>query len=604
MSYLGDFPTSALVVFNFNTASFTDGSPITLGGTPALSVYKNSTTESTAGITLSVDYDSRTGMHHVAIDTSADGTFYASGNDFSVVITTGTVGGTSVVGRVVGEFSINNRGGNVTRWNGTAVASPATAGIPDVNVKNINNVAATSVTTINANLGTTQPVNFTGTGASALAKSDMVDIAGAAVSTSSAQIGANVVNVKGSASAGAAGYVGIDWSAINAPTTAVNLSGTTIATVTNQLTAAAIATGVWQDATAGDFTVASSIGKSLYTGNHAPGAASGLSLVGSSMDVSSINSVATSSVTTVNANIGTTQPANFTGTGASALIKSDAVDVAGSAAATSLVTIVWDSLISGHTTTGTFGGSLNAAGSAGDPWATSLPGAYTAGTAGYIVGNNLDTQVSTRAPSATALSTAQWTNTLATNLGTLASHDPGATLGTSTLTQAQVTGGAYALNSASFAFNAALDFTTAQKAATLARVTLVDTTTTNTDMRGTDNAALAATALSTAQWTNALATNLGTLAGHDPGSTLAAASDVPTASQNAAAVIASTITELSAIPAASPTLSQAIAMLFMALRNQLDITDANKTLYKDDGTALGSKALSDDGTTYTEAKLA
>ena len=44
------------------------------------------------------------------------------------------------------------------------------------------------------------------------------------------------------------------------------------------------------------------------------------------------------------------------------------------------------------------------------------------------------------------------------------------------------TAGAYALNSASFAFNAALDFTTTQKAATLARVTLVDTTTTNTDM--------------------------------------------------------------------------------------------------------------------------
>lgn len=53
-------------------------------------------------------------------------------------------------------------------------------------------------------------------------------------------------------------------------------------------------------------------------------------------------------------------------------------------------------------------------------------------------------------------------------------------IGTSTLTQTQVTGGAYALNNASFAFNAALDFTTAQKAATLARVTLVDTLTTYT----------------------------------------------------------------------------------------------------------------------------
>lgn len=68
----------------------------------------------------------------------------------------------------------------------------------------------------------------------------------------------------------------------------------------------------------------------------------------------------------------------------------------------------------------------------------------------------------------------------ASAVNTLTSHDPGATIGTSTLTQAQVTGGAYAINSASFGFNAALDFTTTQKAATLARVTLVDNLTTYT----------------------------------------------------------------------------------------------------------------------------
>lgn len=44
-----------------------------------------------------------------------------------------------------------------------------------------------------------------------------------------------------------------------------------------------IASGVWQDSTAGDFAVASSIGKSLYTSGNAPGAASGISIVGSAM---------------------------------------------------------------------------------------------------------------------------------------------------------------------------------------------------------------------------------------------------------------------------------------------------------------------------------
>ncbi len=142
-----------------------------------------------------------------------------------------------------------------------------TSGLASANAKQINAVATTSVTTVSANVGTTQPLNFTGTAGSALVKGDTVDIAGSAVSASTAQLGVNVVNIGGSASTGAAGYVGIDWGHVNAPTTTVGLSGTTVGTVTtvtNQLTAAQIATGIWQDATAGDFTTANSIGKSLY----------------------------------------------------------------------------------------------------------------------------------------------------------------------------------------------------------------------------------------------------------------------------------------------------------------------------------------------------
>lgn len=77
-----------------------------------------------------------------------------------------------------------------------AAVSTTTAQL-GVNAVQVNGVATTSVTAVNANLGTTQPVNFTGTGASALVKSDTVDIAGAAVSTSTAQIGANIVQVIG-----------------------------------------------------------------------------------------------------------------------------------------------------------------------------------------------------------------------------------------------------------------------------------------------------------------------------------------------------------------------------------------------------------------------
>lgn len=65
-------------------------------------------------------------------------------------------------------------------------------------------------------------------------------------------------------------------------------------------------------------------------------------------------------------------------------------------AGTELAGAVWDLATSGHTTSGTFGAAVVAAGSAGDPWSTSLPGAYSSGTAGYIVGTNLDAAVTSR----------------------------------------------------------------------------------------------------------------------------------------------------------------------------------------------------------------
>lgn len=58
---------------------------------------------------------------------------------------------------------------------------------------------------------------------------------------------------------------------------------------------------------------------------------------------------------------------------------------------------VWDEVLSGHLTAGSTGSALNSAGSAGDPWGTALPGAYGAGTAGKIVGDNLNATVSSRA---------------------------------------------------------------------------------------------------------------------------------------------------------------------------------------------------------------
>jgi len=65
---------------------------------------------------------------------------------------------------------------------------------------------------------------------------------------------------------------------------------------------------------------------------------------------------------------------------------------------------VWDDTLAEHLAAGSTGNALNAAGSAGDPWATAIPGAYGAGTAGKIVGDNVNATISSRA-SQTSLDT-------------------------------------------------------------------------------------------------------------------------------------------------------------------------------------------------------
>lgn len=78
---------------------------------------------------------------------------------------------------------------------------------------------------------------------------------------------------------------------------------------------------------------------------------------------------------------------------------------------------VWDEALADHATAGSAGAGLSAAGSAGDPWSTLLPGAYGAGTAGKILGDNLDAPVSgATAPTASAVADAVWDETLSDHL--------------------------------------------------------------------------------------------------------------------------------------------------------------------------------------------
>lgn len=117
MTYIGDISLGDTIDIKFCTVQAT-GAPTTLLGSPAVAAYPdNSTTEITAGITLSVDFDSRTGLNNVRVVASG-GNGYAAGSNYQLVITAGTVNGVSVVGYVVAQFSIQAR----------SALRPATAG--------------------------------------------------------------------------------------------------------------------------------------------------------------------------------------------------------------------------------------------------------------------------------------------------------------------------------------------------------------------------------------------------------------------------------------------------------------------------------------------
>ena len=221
------------------------------------------------------------------------------------------------------------------------------------------------------------------------------------------------------------GFLAATFPATVASTTNITAGTiTTVTTVTNQLTAAQIATGVWQDSTAGDFTTANSIGKSLYN-----------------------SFTAGTSVFTV------------------AALANAPVTAAGPSAAT-IATAVWtDTTASDFTTALSVGKSVMN----GVTLGTGLTVARVTltDTLTTYTGNTVQTGdsfarigatgsgLSSLAPASTALSTVTWTGTLATNIGTtnttVASNLDAAvsSRGTSTLTQTQVTGGAYSVQSAS-----------------------------------------------------------------------------------------------------------------------------------------------------------
>ena len=152
----------------------------------------------------------------------------------------------------------------------------------------------------------------------------------------------------------------------------------TVTTVTNQLTAAAIATGVWQDSTSGDFTTASSIGKSLYTSGVVPGGTNGLFIAGTN--------AATSITTGLTAHlIGTVDTVTT---------------VTNQLTAAAIATGVWQDATAGDFTTSSSIGK-------------SLYNSFTAGTSVFTTAALANAPTGGSAPTAAQIATAVWEDTTA-----------------------------------------------------------------------------------------------------------------------------------------------------------------------------------------------
>ena len=105
----GDIRLGDTIDLKFTTRQFSSGAPFTLAGTPSVAAYpSNSTTEITAGITLTVDFDARTGLNNIRV-VATSGNGYLTATNYTLVVTAGTVDGVSVVGECVGSFSIEAR---------------------------------------------------------------------------------------------------------------------------------------------------------------------------------------------------------------------------------------------------------------------------------------------------------------------------------------------------------------------------------------------------------------------------------------------------------------------------------------------------------------
>jgi hypothetical protein len=225
------------------------------------------------------------------------------------------------------------------------------------------------------------------------------------------------------------GEAGIDWANVGSPTTSVNLSSTTtnlvntvttytgntkqtgdsfarigatgsgltsLASAANLATVDTVVDGIQTDlsnATDGLGAIKTDTAAILVDTAEIGAAGAGLTALATAASISALNDPTAATIADAvwdEAQSGHTTAGTF----------GKYLDAQVSAASTpptaaAIADAVWDEAIAGHAVSGSTGEQLSAAGAAGDPWATALPGAYGSGTAGKLVGDNINAPIAT-----------------------------------------------------------------------------------------------------------------------------------------------------------------------------------------------------------------
>lgn len=366
MICFGNVPAGSVLPVIFDSFAGSTGASITLTGLAVtdIEVYKGTSMTqraSDSGYALidtdGIDLDGITGIHGFSIDTSdnSDSGFYAAGSFYTVVVSSVTID-SQTVSFVAATFRL--------------VAAENTAGTPAVDAVRLGGTAQTgrdvgASVLLSAGSGTGQ-LDFT----SGVVKANVTQYGGSSGTFSGGRPEVNTTHAAGTAwGSGAITAASIASDAITAAKVAADVGteiGTAVwATTTRQLT------GTQTFDLTGSITGSLSGSVGSVTGN-----------VGGNV-TGSVGSVAAGGITA--------SSIAADAIGASELAADAVSEIAGA---------VWDITLASHLTGGTTGNALNAAGSAGDPWSTALPGAYSAGSAGYIMGTNLNATVSSRLASA------------------------------------------------------------------------------------------------------------------------------------------------------------------------------------------------------------